>query len=72
MNCSGNRPSVRGMTFFLCLLFEQEALAYGEEGMLVLQEALERTVDAAKGLLERVEAAATEAEGGEVGTNACV
>ena len=40
--------------------------------MLVLQEALERTVDAAKGLLERVEAAATEAEGGEVGTNACV
>lgn len=35
--------------------------------MLALQEALERTVDAAKGLLERAEAAAAEAEGGEVG-----
>ena len=38
--------------------------------MLALQEALERTVDAAKGLLERAEAAAASAEGGEVGLNA--
>ena len=44
----------------------QEALADGQEGMLALQEALERTVDAARGLLERAEVAAAEAEDGEV------
>lgn len=45
----------------------QEALADGLEGLLALQEALERTVDAARGLLERAEVAAAEAEDGEVG-----
>lgn len=48
----------------------QEALADGQEGMLALQEALERTVDAARGLLERAEVAAAEAEEGEVSSNA--
>ena len=65
------RRGVSSKSALLCLhlFFKQEALAYGEEGMLALQEALERTVDAAKGLLERAEVAAAEAEGGEVGAN---
>lgn len=69
--CGPGRGEVSPLNphFSLHLFFEQEALAYGEEGMLALQEALERTVDAAKGLLERAEAAAAEAEGGEVGAN---
>lgn len=45
---------------------KQEALADGQEGMLALRDALERTADATRGLLERAEAAANEAEGGEV------
>lgn len=38
--------------------------------MLALQEALERAVDAARGLLERAQATAEEAEGGEVSKHA--
>lgn len=49
---------------------KQEELAEGQEGMLALQEALERAVDAARGLLERAQAAAAEAEGGEVSEHA--
>lgn len=51
---------------------KQEALADGQEGMLALQEALERTVDAAGGLLERAEVAAAEAEEGEVNPRPCL
>lgn len=46
-------------------------MADGQEGILALQEVLERTVDAARGLLERAEVSAAEAEEGEVSSHIC-
>lgn len=46
---------------------EQEAMADGREGLLALREAVERLVEMARGLVERAEEAATEADKGEVG-----
>lgn len=46
---------------------EQEAMADGREGVLALREAVERLVEMARGLVERAEEAATEADRGEVG-----
>lgn len=57
---------LRGFFFHCNVREQQEALADMQDGMLALQEVLERTVDATRGLLERAEAAAAEAEGGEV------
>lgn len=54
------------------LRVKQEALADRQYGMVALQEALECIVDAARGLLERAEAAAAEAEGGEVSERTAV
>lgn len=45
---------------------KQEAFADGRDGMLALREALERAVDETRGLLERADVAAAEAQGGEV------